>query len=153
MKALLKWKSFLRVVSFIILNFFIHLQKWRHLAFWMCHKILCITGGYSVLGWNHPGFGGSTVSSIVFCVDVRASVISSFEVGLIDLNLCTQSLEARLASKVCRSGRFWTTINMKRHTSLLISYQFRPNHIEISSWLRNNSPLLFNPGFLGSCFI
>lgn len=22
-------------------------------------------GGYSVLGWNHPGFGGSTVSSAV----------------------------------------------------------------------------------------
>lgn len=21
-------------------------------------------GGYSVLGWNHPGFGGSTVSSV-----------------------------------------------------------------------------------------
>lgn len=25
------------------------------------------TGGYSVLGWNHPGFGGSTVSSRCFC--------------------------------------------------------------------------------------
>lgn len=22
-------------------------------------------GGYSVLGWNHPGFGGSTVKSVV----------------------------------------------------------------------------------------
>lgn len=27
-------------------------------------------GGYSVLGWNHPGFGGSTVSSVgrFFCL-------------------------------------------------------------------------------------
>lgn len=30
-------------------------------------KLLCWlfpAGGYSVLGWNHPGFGGSTVSSV-----------------------------------------------------------------------------------------
>lgn len=24
--------------------------------------VFCTLGGYSVLGWNHPGFGGSTVS-------------------------------------------------------------------------------------------
>lgn len=26
--------------------------------------MMCAAGGYSVLGWNHPGFGGSTVSRV-----------------------------------------------------------------------------------------
>lgn len=27
--------------------------------------LMCAAGGYSVLGWNHPGFGGSTVRSVI----------------------------------------------------------------------------------------
>jgi len=37
-------------------------------------SVVCI-GGYSVLGWNHPGFGGSTVSEHQHTAEIHEMVL------------------------------------------------------------------------------
>lgn len=41
-----------------------------------------IEAGYSVLGWNHPGFGGSTVSSQNLLIG-RHIIVNIFEMKLL----------------------------------------------------------------------
>ena len=54
--------------------------------------------GYSVLGWNHPGFGGSTVSLKYFSVLISNSAIletHAFDVHLAGSTLPTRGIKCR----------------------------------------------------------
>lgn len=48
--------------------------------------LMCTVGGYSVLGWNHPGFGGSTVSSTVLHLKLNLILLLVYTCALFSLN-------------------------------------------------------------------